>query len=93
VLLVGQAVDPSDEVRAREDRDAVAAAAQTLLLTATAHGLASYWGTVADRLVPAVRAVAEVDDAHDLVALIYLGWPIGTVTPPPRPAPVVTRLD
>lgn len=81
-----------DEVRRREDRDAVAAAVQNLLLVATAHGLGSYWGTVADHLVPAVRSVAGVDDRHDLVALVYLGWPTGAVATPPRPAPPVTRL-
>ncbi|CAN5470233.1 hypothetical protein BH10ACT1_BH10ACT1_39700 [soil metagenome] len=92
LLLVWQAVDVDDEVRRREDRDAVAAAVQNLLLVATAHGLGSYWGTVADHLVPAVRAVAGVDRAHDLVALVYLGWPTAAVPAPARTVPEVTRL-
>jgi nitroreductase len=92
VVLVWVAVE-GDEVRRREDRDAVAAAVQNLLLTATAHGLGNYWATVADRLVPAVREVAGVGDDHDLVALVYLGWPIGEVAVPARPEPPVTRLS
>ncbi len=84
--------DTADEVRRREDRDAVAAAVQNLLLAATANGLGSYWGTVADHLVPAVREVAGLDDRHDLVALVYLGWPTATVPAPERPAPPVTHL-
>lgn len=93
LVLVWQAVVADDEVRRREDRDAVAAAVQNLLLAATANDLGSYWATVADSLVPAVRAVADVDDHHDLVALVYLGWPTGSVPPPQRPAPNVTHLS
>ncbi|HEX2576322.1 MAG TPA: nitroreductase family protein, partial [Aquihabitans sp.] len=93
VLLVWVERDDADEVRRREDRDAVAAAVQNLLLAATAEGLGSYWGTVADPLVPAVRSVAGVGDGHDLVALVYLGWPTGSVPPPERPSPPVTRLS
>lgn len=91
VLLVWVHLD-GDDVRRREDRDATAAAIQNLLLTATAHGLGNYWATVPDALVPTVRDAAEVDDDHDLVALIYLGWPTGAVAVPARPDPVVTRL-
>lgn len=80
-------------VRAREDRDATAAAVQNLLLAATAHGLGSYWGSVPDALVPAARAVAQVGNDHDLVALVYLGWPTGTVPAPTRPPAEVTWLS
>ncbi|QXC63135.1 nitroreductase [Aquihabitans sp. G128] len=92
LLLVWQALD-EEPVRRREDRDAVAAAVQNALLVATAHGLSSYWGTVPDVLVPAVRGVAGVDERHDLVALVYLGWPTASVPAPVRPAPEVTRLS
>jgi nitroreductase len=93
VVLVWQARLGGDEVRRREDRDAVAAAVQNLLLAATANGLGSHWASVADALVPAVRSVAGLDDQHDLVALVYLGWPTATVAPPERPVPAVTRLS
>lgn len=92
VVLVWVRTDSADEVRRREDRDATAAAVQNMLLTATAHDLASYWGTVPDQLVPTVRDVAGVGPHHDLVALVYLGWPTGAVAVPPRPEPVVDRL-
>lgn len=91
VVLVW-ATRAADEVRRREDRDAVAAAVQNLLLVATANGLGSHWATVADQLVPAVRTVAGLDEGHDLVALVYLGWPTGSVPPPERPIPEVTHL-
>lgn len=81
-----------DAVRVREDRDATAAAVQNLLLSATAAGLASYWATLSDALVPAAREVCGVGQDHDLVALTYLGWPTGTVAVPERPDPIVKRL-
>lgn len=85
-------VRAEDPVRSREDRDAVAAAVQTLLLAATGRGLASYWASVPDPLIPATRSVAGVGDDHDLVALVYLGWPTGEAVAPPRPDPQITFL-
>lgn len=93
VVVLVWVVVADDSVRAREDRDATAAAVQNLLLAATAHALGSYWASVADHLVGAVREVAGAGADHDLVALVYLGWPTGTVPAPERPAPQVTRLD
>lgn len=92
VVLVWVAVDPAP-VRAKEDRDAVAAAVQNLLLAATSFGLGNYWATVPEVLVDATRRFAHVDDDQDLVALVYLGWPTGTVAAPERPAPQVTRIE
>lgn len=92
VVLVWVKVD-AQPMRAREDRDAVAAAVQNLLLAATSFGLGNYWATVPEVLEDAVRRFAHLDDGHDLVALVYLGWPTGTVAAPQRPRPQVTWLD
>jgi hypothetical protein len=37
--------------------------------------------------------VADVGDDHDLVGLVYLGWPTGEAAAPPRPDPVITFLE
>lgn len=92
VVLVWTLV-AGDDVRVREDRDATAAAVQNLLLAATSFGLASYWGSIPDQLVDATRRFAGVDDDHDLVALVYLGWPTAGAPVPERPAPVVRWLS
>ena len=92
VVLVWVAVDPQP-MRAKEDRDAVAAAVQNLLLAATSFGLGNYWATIPEVLVEPSRRFARLDGDHDLVALVYLGWPTGTVVAPPRPAAQVTWLD
>ncbi|WP_421118906.1 nitroreductase [Aquihabitans daechungensis] len=92
VVLVWAKVDPQP-VRAKEDRDAVAAAVQNLLLAATSVGLGNYWATVPEVLEDAVRRFAHLADDHDLVALVYLGWPTGEAAAPVRPEPQVTWLD
>jgi nitroreductase len=86
VLAVAAAGD-DDPVVAAENRDAVAAGVQNLLLGATAAGLASYWGTGVVTEVPAVRDLCGLRPDERLVALIYLGWPVGDVPVPERPDP------
>ena len=92
VVVLTWTVVSDDPVRAREDREATAAAVQTFLLTATSLGLASFWATVGDDLVGAARAVAGLDETYDLVAIVYVGWPIGDAPIPPRPPAPVTWL-
>ena len=55
LMLAVASTGDDDPVVAAENRDAVAAGVQNLLLGATAAGLASYWGTGAVTEVPAVR--------------------------------------
>ena len=78
VVLIGSAWQP-DPVRRVEDRDAVAAGIEHLLLRATAAGLASHWATGTWMGDPAVKAYAGLDADDELVALVYLGWPKGEV--------------
>ena len=65
-----------DPVQAREDRDAVAAAVQNLLLAAHARGLAGMWrtGTMADE--PEVREALGLGPGDAVVAFVYLGLPV-----------------
>ena len=91
MLAVASAGDP-DPVRRLENRDAVAAGVQNLLLGATAAGLASYWGTGAVVAVPRVRELCGLEPGDELVALLYLGWPIGGVPEPARPEPPLRWL-
>lgn len=74
--------DQSDVVRAREDRDAVAAAVQNLLLAAHHHGLGSMWRTGAMVDEPEVRQVLNLDVDAVIVGFVYLGRP--AVTPAAR---------
>jgi nitroreductase len=93
VLVVATAQGP-DEACSIENRDAVAAAVQTLLLGATAVGLATLWSSGAATTSAAVRDVCGFDDTDTVVGLVYLGWPIAEANGQcERPAPTVLRLD
>lgn len=78
-----------DQVQAREDRDAVAAGVQNLLLAAQAHGLAAIWrtGTMADE--PEVAEALGMAPGDSLVAMVYLGRARDDTRPPPRNRPSV----
>ncbi len=92
VVLVGAAHHP-DPVRRVEDRDAVAAGVQNLLLGATAAGLASHWATGDWMGDDDVKALAGLSPEDDLIALLYLGWPTGDAPVVPRPEPAVVHVD
>lgn len=82
--------DPELDV---ENLHATAAGVQNFLLGATAAGLASFWASGAPLRADSVKELCGFDREDRLVALIYLGWPMGTVETPPRPDPDVRFLD
>jgi hypothetical protein len=88
IVVVGSA--PGDTpLRTAENRDAVAAGIQILLLAATAKGLASYWSSCPKGANDAVTELCEFEPGTHISALIYLGWATSTVEPPARPTPDV----
>ncbi len=76
-----------------ENRDAVAAAIQNLMLGATALGLASFWSTAP--LIDSPRALELCGFAPDdrIIGIIYLGYANGTVETPERPAPEIHHVS
>lgn len=74
-----------DPVTAREDRDAVAAAMQNLLLAAHARDLGAMWrtGTMVDE--PEVKTALNLVPGDAIVGFVYLG--IAAVVPPDRGRP------
>lgn len=91
-LVVGSA--PGDTpLRTAENRDAVAAGVQNLLLGATAAGLASYWGSCPKGAEDAVAELCGFEAGSHVTAIIYLGWAEGSVEAPPRPPVVLTVID
>ncbi len=75
-----------DPICAREDRDAVAAAIQNLLLAAHALGLGAMWRTGAMVDEPEVRQELGLVEHDAIVGFVYLGWPDS-----PSPAPGAPR--
>lgn len=87
VLVIGAAADDNPS-RHDENRDAVAAGIQNLLLGATTLGLATYWGTAP--LIDSPRVLALCGFATDvrIINVMYLGWSLDEPETPVRP-----RLD
>lgn len=85
VVIAVAVAGTEDHVQAREDRDAVAAAVQNLLLAAHAEGLAAIWrtGVMADE--PEVAQALGLADGDALVGMVYLGRPLPGATEPPAP--------
>ena len=91
-LIVGTAAGDS-ELRTAENRDAVAAGIQNLMLGATATGLASYWGSCATGANDAVARFAGFDADTHITGLIYLGWATATIAAPERPAVLINHVS
>lgn len=83
-IVVGSARADTDE-RTGENRDAVAAGIQNLLLGATTLGLASFWSSPPSRRGRRTLSLCGFPETSELVAVIYLGWPNGSVEVPERP--------
>ena len=92
VVLVGSAGHDSPHLD-DENRYAVAACVQNLLLAATAAGLASFWSSPPVAPAPTVNALAEFAPDVRLIAVVYLGWPAGEADTPERPPAVITRIE
>jgi nitroreductase len=90
-LIVGSAAGDTEN-RTAENRDAVAAGIQNLLLAATAHGLATYWGSCPLGANDDVAELCGFETGTHIAAIIYLGWPTDTVAAPPRPSLTLHRV-
>ncbi len=83
-LVVGAAAGDSP-LRTAENRDASAAGVQNILLAATAHGLATYWGSCPKGANDPVAELCDFEPGTHITAIIYLGWAADTVARPERP--------
>jgi nitroreductase len=91
-LIVGTAAGDSP-LRTAENRDAVAAGIQNLMLGATSLGLATYWGSCPKGANDDVASFAGFADDTHVTALIYLGWSTTTTDAPARPPIQLRVLD
>jgi nitroreductase len=92
VLVVGSTPHPNEMLH-QENRDAVAAGIQNLLLGATSLGLASFWSTPALTRPPGVLELCGFTPEDRIVGVLYLGWPDGDCAIPERPNTSVTRIS
>jgi len=79
----------SEKIPWVEQRDAAVAAAQNMLLAATALGYGSMWRTGDPAYDERVKAALGLTDDDDVVGFLYLGTPTDAARKPPNEA----RLD
>ena len=91
IIVVGTAPGDS-ELQTEENRDAVAAGIQNLLLGATAMGLGSFWSSCPKGANDDVATHCGWEPGTHVTAIIYLGWPTRTLPDRERPAPAITRF-
>lgn len=85
VVVACCVVTGDDPVQAREDRDAVAAAIENILLAAQARGLGAMWRTGAMVDEAEVREALDLGPHDAVVGFVYLGRPVEP--PAPRDDP------
>jgi nitroreductase len=91
-LVVGCAPHDNDMLH-DENRDAVAAGIQNLLLGATSLGLASFWSTPAITQPAAVLDLCGFEPDDRLVGMVYLGWATQECPAPQRPQLPITLVE
>src|SRR5262245_37857703 len=84
ILVVGVAANDKPSLH-DENRDAVAAGIQNLMLGAETLGLATYWGTAPLIDSPRVLAVCHFEPEVRLINVMYMGWALEAPETPERP--------
>jgi nitroreductase len=92
MLLVGS-IPGTDDVITAENRYAVAAAVQNILLAATDAGLASFWSSVATPTDPDVIELCGFEPGTVVIAAVYLGHPTSQCSAPSREDPIITWVE
>lgn len=93
IIVAVNSPGTDDPVVRRDDRDAVAAAVQNMLLVAHEAGVGAIWRTGPFVDEPEVRAYLGCGDGDEIVAFVYAGMPNGTVVPVPERRPVADVVE
>jgi nitroreductase len=89
VVAAAEGVTPNES---EENKYAVAAGVQNMLLMTETFGLAALWGSPAKGANDAITALCSMDPTDHVMGIIYLGWPTQSVAAPQRPDIKITRL-
>jgi nitroreductase len=69
--------DPTGKIAEIEEVEAVACAAQNLMLTCTAYGLGAFWSTPKFLAHPEMQAFLNLGSSDKCLGLFYIGYPAG----------------
>ena len=92
IVIVVASAEGATTNETEENKYAVAAGVQNLLLMAESFGLAALWGSPAKGANNAITTLCSMEHTDHVMGIIYLGWPTQSVAAPQRPDIEVTRL-
>ncbi|MFI0461441.1 MAG: nitroreductase family protein [Ilumatobacteraceae bacterium] len=92
VVLVIAAAEGATSNETEENKYAVAAGIQNMLLMAESFGLAALWGSPAKGANNAITTLCSMEPTDHVMGIVYLGWPTQSVAAPLRPNINITRL-
>lgn len=75
IIAVGMKRQPTEKIPEIEEAEAVACAVQNMFLTATAHGLAFYWGSGGLTYSEEMKSFLGMKEKDKCLGLIFLGYP------------------
>ena len=93
VVLVVASARGASENETEENKYAVAAGIQNMLLMAHSLGLAALWGSPAKGANEAIARTCGFETSDHVLGLVYLGWPTQQAPSVERPPTRVNFLD
>ena len=90
VIVVVGTLQGESELQTEENRDAVSAGIQNMLLGATTMGLGSFWSSCPKGANDDVAKHCGWPEGTHITAMLYLGWPNRDIPDRERPAPAIT---
>jgi nitroreductase len=93
VVIVVAAAEGETVNETEENKYAVAAGVQNMLLMIETFGLAALWGSPAKGANSAITSLCSMNASDHVMGIIYVGWPTQTLQSPERPITKVSRLQ
>jgi nitroreductase len=92
IVIVVASAEGATTNETEENKYAVAAGVQNMLLMTQSFGLAALWGSPVKGANDAITALCSMEPTDHVMGIVYVGWPTQTVAAPQRPDIDVTRL-
>ena len=92
VLVIASAAGQTDN-ETEENKYAVAAGIQNMLLLAESFGLAALWGSPAKGANKAITDLCGMNSTDHVLGIVYIGWPTQSVPQVDRPDINITYLQ
>lgn len=92
IITIGMKRDLKANLPEMEEVAAVAMAVQNMYLTASARGLAAYWGTGGPTFWPEAKEFFGLDDSDKLMGFFYVAKPASDRWPQGKRSPIADKV-